>query len=288
MVNLFALCRAAAGLQVKRVALAQPVQAKVGTIFQTQANSFLNGINEEVDFSGDWKPDDDELLVIDAPAEAAVITATIAANPISLPEIDAQNFMAEGIRGLFVIEPVGQDHRVLIQAFSAQQLLSRRFTLFQSGNSFKELTEPGFTLDNSIVAIMEGGKLKFKSFQRTRNVFDLQQFYKAATDQEVDAFCQHASLEVADVAAFKVAADQGVRKLVHAITKAGVLNTHQVDVIATKAASLGINITVQNGKLMVPADRKSIKTLFRFLDDGIYEAALSASKYVTNSKRKIP
>lgn len=287
MVNLFALCRAATGLQVKRVALAQPVQAKVGHIFQAQANSFLNGIAEEVDFSGDWKPDDDELLVIDAPAEAAVITATITANPISLPEIDAQNFMAEGIRGLFVIESVGQDHRVLIQAFSAQQLLSRRFTLFQSGNSFKELTEPGFTLDNSIVAIMEGGKLKFKSFQRARGVFDLQQFYKAATDQEVDAFCQHASLEVADVAAFKVAADQGVRKLVHAITKAGVLNTHQVDVIATKAASLGINITVQNGKLMVPADRKSIKTLFRFLDDGIYQAALSSSRYVTNSKRRI-
>ena len=135
---------------------------------------------------------------------------------------------------------------------------------------------------------MEGGKLKFKSFQRTRSVFDLQQFYKAATDQEVDAFCQHASLEVADVAAFKVAADQGVRKLVHAITKANVLNTHQVDVIATKAASLGINITVQNGKLLVPTDRKSIKTLFRFLDDGIYQAALSASRYVTNSKRRIP
>ncbi|KXU29575.1 hypothetical protein A0J57_23545 [Sphingobium sp. 22B] len=288
MVNLFALCRLTTGLQVKRVALAQPVQAKVGHIFQTQANYFLNGVAEEVDFSGDWKPDDDELLVIDAPAEAAVITATIAANPISLPEIDAQNFMAEGIRGLFVIDPVGQGHRVLIQAFSAQQLLSRRFTLFQSGNSFKELTEPGFTLDNSIVAIMEGGKLKFKSFQRTRSVFDLQQFYKAATDQEVDAFCQHASLEVADVAAFKVAADQGVRKLVHAITKANVLNTHQVDVIATKAASLGINITVQNGKLLVPTDRKSIKTLFRFLDDGIYQAALSASRYVTNSKRRIP
>ena len=50
MVNLFALCRAATGLQVKRVALAQPVQAKVGTIFHTQANTFLNGIAEEVDF----------------------------------------------------------------------------------------------------------------------------------------------------------------------------------------------------------------------------------------------
>ena len=80
MVNLFALCRLTTGLQVKRVALAQPVQAKVGHIFQTQANYFLNGVAEEVDFSGDWKPDDDELLVIDAPAEAAVITATIAAN----------------------------------------------------------------------------------------------------------------------------------------------------------------------------------------------------------------
>lgn len=288
MVNLFALCRSSGVLEVKRVALAQPVQAKVGGIFQGQAINFLQNVNEEVEFSGGWKPDDDEILVMNPPAEAAVIAAAQTANPISLPEIDASNFMAEGIRGLFIIDGAGPAQRVLIQAFSAQQLLSRRFTLFQSGNSFKELTEPGFTLDNGIVAILESGKLKFKSFHRVRGIFDLQQFYREATDQDLDTFSQHGSLEIADVTAFKLVADQGIRKLVHAITKADVLNNHQVAIIAQKAAGLGINVVVQNGKLVVPADRKAIKDLFRFLDDGIYQAALSSSRYVTNSKRLLP
>jgi hypothetical protein len=37
----------------------------------------------------------------------------------------------------------------------------------------------------------------------------------------------------------------------------------------------------------MPTDRKSIKQLLRFLDDGIYEASLTAKRYITNSKRPL-
>jgi hypothetical protein len=48
MANLFALCRAADCLEVRRVALSRPVQAKVAAIFEGQAQAFLKGVDEEV------------------------------------------------------------------------------------------------------------------------------------------------------------------------------------------------------------------------------------------------
>jgi hypothetical protein len=285
MTNLYAMCRPNGQLAVKRVRLTQPVQAKIEGIFQAQASTFLDGISEEVEFGGDWKPDDDELLFIDEPAEVATINAAVAAPPMSLPDVDAASFIGEAIKALFITDQSGGGMRLLIQVFSAQQILARRFSLLLDGNAFKELTEPAFTLDNYLAAILEDGKLKFKSFHNAKRIFELNQFYKEASGQEIDAFCSHASLHVADLDAFKDAADQPIRKMVHAIAKSNVLNSYSVNDIVRKAASLGLTIGTVNGKLSVPSDRKEIKNLFRFLDDGIYEAPLSAAKYVTNSKR---
>lgn len=284
-INLFALCRPARQLEVKRVSLTQPVQAKIEGIFQAQASAFLDGVSEEIDFCGDWKPDSDELLVIDVPAEGSVINAAVSANPVSLQNIDAANFEGEAIKGLFVSMQSGGRSRIVIQSFSAQQILARRFSLMLDGNTFKELTEPAFTLDNYVTAIIEDGKLKFKSFFNVKRIFELNQFYQEASDQQIDAFCAHANLHVADLDAFKALADQPIRKMVHAIVKTNVLDNYPVLDIVAKAASLGLVVSTDNGKVVVPGDKKEIKNLFRFLDDGIYQAALSSNRYVTNSKR---
>jgi hypothetical protein len=118
-------------------------------------------------------------------------------------------------------------------------------------------------------------------------VFQLNQFYQEASDQQIDGFCSHDSLLVGDVGSFKSVADQGIRKLVFAISKTEILDQVVVGDIATKANSLGLNVQVEDGKIVMPTDRKSIKQLLRFLDDGIYEASLTAKRYITNSKRPL-
>jgi hypothetical protein len=282
MANLFALCRIDDNLVVKHVRVTQPVQAKIEGIFQGQAGAFLDDVTEEIEFGGDWKPDADEVLVMDLPEEAGVITAALAANIATLPVIEAANFMGEGIKALFTQNNQGQ---ILIQVFTARQILARRFSLMLDGDTFKELTEPAFTLDNYVAAIIEDGKLKFKSFFIVKRIFALHQFYQQASDPEIVEFCAHEGLQVVDVEAFKGFADEAIRKLVHAITKTHVLDQYAVDDIAAKANSLGLNIAVDQGKIVMPTDRKGTKQLLRFLDDGIYEASLSAKRYITNSKR---
>lgn len=283
--NLFAACRVNGALVAKRVRLDQAVQQQIETIFNQQETEFRNGITSEVAFDGSWTPDDDEFLTIDVPQEAAIFIDTLNANPVAVPDVDAANFETEGIKGIFTGIVANGATKVLVQRFSPQQILSRRFSLLQNGNAFRRLSDPAFSLDTSLTCIVEGGKVKFRSFHKLRAVINLLEVYRIATDQEVQDFASHAHFEVADAATFVAAADQTIRKLVHAIGRSGVLGNHSVDQIETACNAVGMVVTVNNGKLVMPTDRSEIKKLLRFLDDGLYEAPLTGVRYVTNSKR---
>lgn len=286
MANLYAACRTSGTLEVKRVPVTQEVQDKLSTIFITQEHSFLDGILDEVEFTGDWSPDENELMTIDEPTEASVIKNAVAASLISLDPINTANFPSEGIKSLFVAPGDGVSDRILFQSFSAQQYLLRRFTFFLDGNSFKELSEPAFSLNTKLVAILGGSKLKFKSFHNVKMIFDLGGFYREATEEEVDAFLTHANFHIDDPSAFKCESDENIRKLIHAINKSGVLSSCDVDTIQREAAALDLAISLKNGKIAIPRDRKEIKALLRFLDNDIYRAVLGEERYITNSKRR--
>lgn len=141
--------------------------------------------------------------------------------------------------------------------------------------------------DTGLTCIIEGGKIKFQSFYKLRAVISLLDVYRAATDQEVQDFAAHAHFEVADAATFIATADQTIRKLVHAISNGGVLNDHAVSEIETACNGIGLVVTVNNGRLVMPTDRAEIKKLLRFLDDGLFQAPLTGVRYVTNSKRPV-
>ena len=53
--------------------------------------------------------------------------------------------------------------------------------------------------------------------------------------------------------------------------------------------SIPIEYVVQDGgeRIKVPSDRKSLKTLLRFLDEDYYKSPLSKTNYLTNSKRAV-
>ncbi|MFG1277474.1 Kiwa anti-phage protein KwaB-like domain-containing protein [Xanthobacter autotrophicus] len=289
MVNLLAVCRYANGIEIKRVRTTQPVQAILEGIFNDQAVEFFNGVDDEIDFRGDWMPDPNELLVVDVPQNAQAIIDSATLNVSSLVDIDAHNFMNERIAALFIHElaPDGSLRRVLIQSFSAQQILSRKHALLLDGNTFKQLTEPAFSLSNKLVAIIEGGKIKFKSFNNLKKIFDIVHLYTEATDAEIDAFCQHDRVVVADPVALKSSADQIMRKLIHSIHNNDILSRHEADAISAKAAAVGLDIEVRDGKIVLPTDKAKLKLVFRFLDDALYEGPLSELRYQANSKRLV-
>jgi len=285
--NIFALCETEDGFVVKRIPVTNALQQELVNLFRDQEAKFVSNVSAEVAFSGDWTPDDDELLTIDLPEEGQVIVDAVTGNTLALPALDAANFAGEGVKAIFtgIQQPGG--YKVLVQKFSPQQALSKKFAVLLSNDSFKHLTEPAFTLGSSIVCIIENGVVKFRSFHNLRMIFDLSEHFQEATDDDIDDFAGHSVLEITDVESFKGHADQTVRKLVHKIMKAGVLDDHTAAEIQAKASEVELELSTANGKVVLPEDKPEIKTILRFLDDGLYEAPLSGQRYVTNSKRPI-
>lgn len=155
----------------------------------------------------------------------------------------------------------------------------------QDGNAFRRLSDPAFSLDTGLTCVIEDGKVKFRSFHKLRAIINLIDVYRAATDQEVQDFAAHAHFEITNAGSFLAAADQTIRKLVHAIGRSGTLGAYTVPQIETACGAVGVAVTVNNGRLVMPDDRADIKKLLRFLDDGLYEAPLTGQRYITNSKR---
>ena len=285
--NLFAACRDSQDhLTAKRVRLNATVQKQLEDTFAEQEAAFRDGVTSEVTFDGSWKPNEDEFLTIDVPIEAQIFAQTIADSALSIPDINTAAFANEGIKALFTGVTRNGATKVLVQRFTAQQVLERRFTLLLDKNAFRRLTEAAFALDNELTCIIEDGKIKFKSQAKLRSIINLQDIYRAATDQEVQAFASHSSLQVADVAAFVAVTNQVSRKLIHAISSNNILEIYTPAAIQNAASRTGLSITVENDKISMPTAHADIKALLQFLNESRYSGPLSGQVFVTNSRRQ--
>lgn len=285
--NLLALCRDANGNAIKRIPLNGALQNPVMQIFSDQETAFRADRPNEVAFDGDWNPDDDEILVLDATDEANAMVAAASGNVLALQAINAGNFDTENIRALFVGVNSGAGLRLLVQRFTAAQVLSRKFAVIANNDQFNQITDPAFNLATSLTCIIEGGQIKFESYHKLRAVFDVVQFFAAATDDDIDDFASHASIAVADIPALKGLVTQTERKLIHRLASSGVLDAHTPQQIQTRANATGLVVNLANGQIVFPTDKLEIRRFLRFLDDSVYEAPLSGQRYVTNSKRAI-
>lgn len=284
--NLFAVCRSNGDLIAKHVRLEESVQREVEAQFDEQETEFRDGVTIEIPFDGSWKPDSEELLTIDVPQDAKIFEATISANAMSFQDVDTKAFLDEGIKALFTGVSNNGSTKVLVQRFTQQQRLERgKFSLLMSGNTFRRLSEPAFSLDTSLTCIIEEGKIKFKSQQKLRSIINLLDIYRAATDQEVEAFAGHANLEVADVAVFVATTNQTSRKLIHIVANNRILDAHSPQDIQRAAQDTGLTIKVENDKIVMPTDHAEIKALLQFLDESRYAGPLSGKPFITNSRR---
>jgi hypothetical protein len=256
-------------------------------VFSTQEQQFNEGVTTEVPFDGGWKPDKHELLVAAVTEEMTAIWDASTQNITALPELDAENFQSEAIRGLAVVAGEGGNRRLLVQSFSARQLLERSFAFILSGDTFRRLSEPAFTLGSNLAGILDQQSLRFKSYSNVRMIFDLASLYAEATDAQIEAFAQHTSLSVGDIASFKGIADQGIRKLVNAISSRGTLDMYDVATIGAAATEHTFPIVIEHNRIVLPGNRADAKKLLHFLDEGFYRGAMSGTPYITNSKRQM-
>lgn len=283
--DLFAACRVNGELVSRRVLLDGTIQDQIEGIFADQMQVFFEGIDEEVPFDGRWKPDKNELLTVAVTPEAAMLRDTLNQNAIAVEPLDLDNFASAGIKALFCGDSASNVKRVLVQLFTAGQVLDRKVALFLEGNTFRRLTVPAFTLPSSLTFVVEDDVIKFRSFSNLRAILDVMEIYRDATDQDLRNFASHTSLYVADSDGFVETADQVTRKLTNAVAASRVLDLYSPTEIQEAAAKTQLFLELENGCIVIPAERRKVKEILQFLDEGRYNGPLSGRPYVTNSQR---
>lgn len=287
--NLFALLDDAA-TPIRRIPLTNDLSTDIKSMFNGQLAALL-AEKQSIEFTGSYNVDVGEIFTIaDYPLPEVISNAL--SNPLACPRLNLKEETHQ-IKALFTGVWVNQDNQVSFQVFDSGKLLSKGLTIIGSGDTYKKLEDPGLVLQDKLTAYYKNGTLHFISYHNTKRFLDLSDYYKEATDADLNTFVASALFEFEDQALFKTNADSIIRKKVALLQKNNVLQNLSVDDIQTVANSFNqdlpeehhINISINNGKLVIPTDKKQIKELLRFLDEDYVTAPLTKRKCLTNSKK---
>lgn len=287
--NLFALVDDA-DTPVRRIPLTNTLSTELAQLFAEQQQSLLAD-KQPIAFTGSYNVDGGEIFTIsDYPLPPAISQAL--GNPLTCQMLNL-NTETHHIKALFSGQWTAASKVVNFQVFDTGKLLSHGFTLIGSDDTYKKLEEPGLILQDKLTAHYSNGTLHFTSYHNTKRFLDLADYYRKATDTDLDAFADTELFAFEDKASFKDNADSIIRKKITLLQKSKVLENITVADMQTVANNFNqelpkehhIHIIVNDdGKLVIPKDKKQLKELIRFLDEDYVTAPLTKRKCLTNSK----
>ena len=289
MFNLYALTDDPANRRL-RFSLSNDVQTDLTTILKEQEGEFKDGGQEEIVFDGKYKPDPGEVLVIPEFDDIDGLSDAIE-SPLSIPEVNPTPQSFERIKALFTGYIDGEGNTVvLIQHFDKKRVISTNgLSIFHSANVYKKIEGIGLTVGSRLTAVMYKGELKFHSFHWLRQIFDVSEYYKEATDGDIQQFACMPCVMVSDVAKLVAISDGWVRRKLWLISQSQILEKIPVADIKAVAAEFSIELDaeVSDGvlKIKIPDEKKKLKTILRFLDEDYYKSPLLENCYLANSKK---
>jgi hypothetical protein len=212
---------------------------------------------------------------------------------LGVPEIAPSIDEFESIKALFMGRVDGANRIVVIQAFDKRRILSNKgLSIFHSANVYKKIEGLGLTIGTVTTSILEDDRLLFRNFHAARQIFDLSQYYKEATDDDLKEFAALASVSVADPEQFVASADTWIRRKVSLVMQSGILDKVEFEETKKIAAMFGIDIQTKHEEdvvsLLLPEKKAELKKLLRFLDEDYFQSVLSSTLHLSNSKRLVP
>ena len=258
--------------------------------FSDAAVPLLSG-KQIVPFDGSYKPNEDEGLSICKFRLPEVITDAVR-NPLGLQTFAYDKKAEPDIRAIFIGERTEADNteifNVAFQRFRKEQYLStKKFSLFYDQDTFIRENRWGIGITDTIDCVFTQMELRFSSYYYARQIFDLSEYYRTATDIEVQNFSGMDLLIIEDKDQLLNMADTWIRRKIAAINDSGVFKNNTAKKIVKLAQNCGLEISAINGKLIIPSDKRKLKEILGFLDDEVYKGAFTQNTYITNSKRRV-
>tara|TARA_B100000287_G_scaffold205970_1_gene194293 strand:- start:455 stop:1336 length:882 start_codon:yes stop_codon:yes gene_type:complete len=288
--NLFALT-SDPSKRIVKFELSSEVQTELTTYLTSQETTF-DQAEEEIEFDGKYKPEDGEILFINDYDDIDNLSSAVE-NPLSAEVVDpTEDFFTE-IKALFTGYTTDTGTvKILLQNFDRRRIISTNgLSIFHSSNVYKKIEGIGLTVDHKLTATLENGKLRFFNFHNARQMFDLSEYYKVATDDDVTEFAALDIIKSENTEQLIEMSDSWVRRKISLIHQSGILQNVPINEMKAVATEFNIPfLTEMDGSdevIKLPNNKSDLKKLLRFLDEDYYKSPLSNTAFVTNSKRAV-
>lgn len=284
--------------KIYRLEVERDVQDSICKSFALSVESMVNG-KALKDYEVNYKPEDDELLRIEKFVLPDEIKNAIR-NPLGVDaykknpdvEYEEDNDIVgfPEIKAIFVGECIqddeGEHFNIGFQKYRKEQnLIALPFRLFYSNETFKREKNFGIGITDNLDCYYTAEELQFTSFYFARQVFDLREYYRSASDSEVKAFTDNDSLAFENKEAFSGMTNAYVRRKIAMINDSEVLEKYSVKKIKTIAKNSGIEIKVKDKKIIIPEDKDRAMEVLAFLDEEAYRGPFTNDLLIANSKR---
>ncbi len=279
-INLFAILKSED--LIKLINISSNIQNELTSI-KNIAEHFLN--NERIPFDGQYKPEDDQILEIKNFHLPFRIDFD---NPLNLQKIDLSDI--DLIKGIII-----SDKDLLgFQCFDRRKIIEpNRLNIIFRNNTFSKLEDKGIIIDNKLDAVFskQNNSLLFFSFHNASKVLDLSEYYREATDREINSFL--ANEIFSDIPPnINESIDTRIKKKIFLIKKNNVMEILKEEKIFREVVKYSKNLGLSDyfdsstRKIKIPNDKKEFKKVISFLNEDLYKSPISEIIYETNSKRK--
>src|SRR5574341_848115 len=275
-------------IKLFHIPLHQALQDSLAGIWDDQLQEFYNGV-EEIDFNAGYKPEGDQrfrLLDFETPAPFQGIDSL---NVINHDPISQHEEMMGDIKAIvaFCRDSDGKE-LVLFQNFSRSHVIQPSLFLLLQNDTYRSVERPGLTLENRLSAVYTPNdkKLLFRNFRITNTFLPLAEFYEEASEDDIRKLLKHKLLAPENADALAVGANQWFRKRFAMLRDSKVLDQHSAKQIKLRSKGYAVDIRVEKGQIVFPAEKAAAKKLLQFLNEELYRGAITETLYETNSKRE--
>ena len=276
--------------EILRLELDAETQKAICETFDS-AKSELIADKSRVQFDGSYKPHSDEFLAIENFQLSDEIKDAVR-NPLGVAAFDKENEEFPEIKAIFVGERIqtGETEKfnVAFQRFKKEQYISTKwYNLFFDNSTFFQEKRFGISISDSIDCYFTESELQFVSFYYARQVFDLGDYYRSATDKEAGDFTSSENLSIENPQEFYNMANSWIRRKIAMINDSGVLVNYSAKETKKRARSVGVEIATHEDRILIPNDKEKVKLILGFLDEEAYKGPFSQNIFLANSKRQV-
>lgn len=248
---------------------------------------------DKIQFQLGYTLEEDELFIINGYNLCDKIKIAIDA-----PDL-IDNFRPEGTNGftesgkevkaIFIASKNDEKYLVAFQKFEKRQIVKKAHdVIFWDQDTFKEMTQFAITLGSTVSCYFDGDDLAFFEYKDANRVFDLSEYYRIATQEDVENFKNSSQFaDVNDENFEKITTSSTIRKRIAKIMDSGILDIYSASQLKDKATDLSVELVLSadGEKIILPTETKKLKNVLAFLNEQVFKGNLTGTKYYTNSTR---